>query len=48
MGFTPAQVDQMSWWQFLAVAGGVAKAHGADADDMTVEDAAEFAELLGV
>ncbi|WP_305972701.1 MULTISPECIES: hypothetical protein [unclassified Mameliella] len=29
MGFTPAQVDEMSAWEFAACARGYARAHGA-------------------
>lgn len=28
MGFTPAQVDKMSLWEFMACADGVSKANG--------------------
>lgn len=28
MGYTPAEVDAMSYWQFLACSDGYALAHG--------------------
>lgn len=30
MGFTPAQVGEMSLWEFMACADGVARKNGAD------------------
>ncbi len=44
MGFTPAQVDAMSLWQFAAAALGHARANGAEIEDAL---SASEAEALG-
>lgn len=35
MGFTPAEVDAMSAWEFAACAAGYTRAHGDDKDRRT-------------
>lgn len=46
MGFTPAQVDEMSLWQFRSVLGGVAKANGQEDKGLFREDAERLSRLL--
>ncbi len=38
MGFSPAQVGEMSLWQFMACADGWARAHSQDVAKVTNED----------
>lgn len=42
MGFTPREVDDMSLWQFQAVAAGVAASHRLD-DGLDDDEAAALA-----
>lgn len=47
MGFTPAQVDTMSIWQFRAAALGVSRVNGATIEDsLSPEHVDEMAEFL--
>lgn len=45
MGFTPREVDDMSLWQYQAVAAGVAEAHRTD-DGLDDAEAATLAAAL--
>ena len=46
MGFSPAEVDAMSLWQFRAVAGGVAQANGVEDKTLTREDFDRLGDLI--
>jgi hypothetical protein len=35
MGMSPAQIDELSIWQFLAAANGYAKANGGEDDKLS-------------
>lgn len=41
MGFTPAQVDEMSIWEFLCCLEGHRQAHGGEAKDVDGEGMSE-------
>ncbi len=45
MGFTPAQVGEMSLWQFMACADGYAKANSAEAAKRSNDDDGDLADL---
>jgi hypothetical protein len=48
MGFTPAQVDGMSAWEFTACAAGFARAHGGGGEGTGREMSVERMRDLGL
>jgi hypothetical protein len=38
MGFSPAQVDEMSAWKFLAARDGYIKAHSSESDELSAKE----------
>lgn len=48
MGFTPAQVDKMSAWEFAACARGYSKAHGDGKSDAGQEMSEQQLRDLGI